>query len=89
MTYYITNLTRSDNLEPNPIRDMIAGARLCASLRIDGMYYGCRFRVFAPDSLFDPRDMVAANSDLLSADGEWAPGGETVGLAAAYMVMGV
>ena len=34
-------------------------------------------------------DMVAANSDLLFADGEWTPSGETVGLAAAYMIMGV
>ena len=75
--------------EPDPIRDMHAGARLCSSLRIGGAYYGCRFRIFAPDSLYDPRDMVAVNSDLLFADGEWTPSGETVGLAAAYMIMGV
>ena len=75
--------------ETDPIRDMFAGARLCTSVRIDGAIYGCRFRIFSPDSLYDPRDMVAANSDLLYADGEWTPSGETVGLAAAYMIMGV
>ena len=75
--------------DTDPIRGMLAGARLCSSLRIGGMHYGCRFRIFSPDSLYDPRDMVAANSDLLYADGEWTPSGETVGLAAAYMIMGV
>ena len=79
----------SNSTDTDPIRDMHAGARLCSSLRIGGTYYGCRFRIFSPDSLYDPRDMIAANSDLLYADGEWTPSGETVGLAAAYMVMGV
>lgn len=76
--------------DTDPISGMLAGARLCSSIRIGGTYYGCRFRIFASDSLWDPRDMVAVNSDLLYADGEWDPNyGETVGLAAAYMVMGV
>ena len=76
--------------DTDPIRDMFAGARLCTSLRIGGVNYGCRFRIFYSDSLWDPRDMVAVNTDLLFADGRWDPtDGETVGLAAAYMVMGV
>ena len=73
----------------DPISGMHAGARVCSSLRIGGTYYGCRFRIFSPDSLYDFRDMVAVNSDLLFADAEWTPSGETVGLAAAYMIMGV
>ena len=79
----------SYSTDTDPISGMHAGARLCSSIRIGGTHYGCRLRIFSPDSLYDPRDMVAANSDLLYADGEWTPSGETVGLAAAYMVMGV
>ena len=79
----------SYDTDTDPISGMLAGARLCSSIRIGGTYYGCRFRIFSSDSLYDPRDMVAVNSDLLYGDGEWTPSGETVGLAAAYMVMGV
>ena len=80
----------SNLIDTDPISGMLAGARLCSSIRIGGTYYGCRFRIFSPDSLWDPRDMVAVNTDMLFADGRWdTTCGETVGLAAAYMVMGV